>query len=91
MRHRLPGRTDAPSIISCPVPQAYTRSLSYDPEGAYLASVNADGTLNVWQIEDGKSQLSRRKACPKVGWVALQQAGGLAGWWWRAQPGCPVE
>ncbi|KAL4439932.1 hypothetical protein ABPG75_002933 [Micractinium tetrahymenae] len=46
--------------------QAYTRCLAYDPEGAYLASVNADGTLNVWEI-DTKRQLLRKKACPKVG------------------------
>lgn len=47
--------------------QAYTRSIAYDPEGAYIASVNGDGTLNVWEIEGGKQQLCRRKACPKVG------------------------
>lgn len=64
--------------VPCLSSQAYTRSLAYDPEGAYLASVNADGTLNVWQIEDGKSQLCRRKACPKVG----GRAGG-----WQAEPG----
>ncbi len=46
--------------------QPYTRSMAYDPEGAYLASVNADGTLNVWEIESGKQLLCRRKACPKV-------------------------
>ncbi|KAI7839202.1 hypothetical protein COHA_007091 [Chlorella ohadii] len=46
--------------------QAYTRSIAYDPEGAYIASVNGDGTLNVWEIEGGKQQLCRRKACPKV-------------------------
>lgn len=53
-----------------PSPQAYTRSLAYDPETAYLASVNADGTLNVWAVNDGRSQLCRRKACPKAraGW-----------------------
>ena len=46
--------------------QAYTRSLAYDPEGAYLAAVSGDGTLSVWEIEGGKQQLCRRKACPKV-------------------------
>ena len=39
--------------------QAYTRSIAYDPEGAYLASVNADGSLNVWDLANGKQQLSR--------------------------------
>lgn len=45
----------------------YTRSLAFDPEGSYLASVNADGTLNVWSLESGKQELQRKKACPKVG------------------------
>ena len=47
--------------------QAYTRSIAYDPEGAYLATVNADGSLNVWDLASGKQQLCRKKACPKVG------------------------
>jgi WD40 repeat protein len=46
--------------------QAYTRSLAYDPEGKYLASANADGGLCMWEIESGKQQLHRKKACPKV-------------------------
>jgi WD40 repeat protein len=46
--------------------QAYTRSLAYDPEGAYLAAVAADGSLAIWDIQTGKQQLLRRKACPKV-------------------------
>ncbi|KAI3431740.1 hypothetical protein D9Q98_004782 [Chlorella vulgaris] len=46
--------------------QAYTRSLAYDPEGKYLASANADGGLCMWEIESGKQQLHRKKACPKL-------------------------
>lgn len=46
--------------------QAYTRSIAYDPEGAYVASTNGDGCLNVWEIEGGKQVLGRKKACPKV-------------------------
>lgn len=65
--------------LYCLVPlQAYTRSLAYDPEGEYLASVNADGTLNVWEIQTGKQPLCRRKACPKVGtgaWAKCQGVG----------------
>lgn len=69
----LPHRPAPAASASCynaPPPslhalQAYTRCLAYDPEGTYLASVNADGTLNVWEI-DSKRQLLRKKACPKV-------------------------
>lgn len=58
--------------------QAYTRSIAYDPEGAYIVAVGADGSLNVWEIEGGKHCLGRKKACPKVG-AAAGARGGCGG------------
>ena len=65
-RRCFPG---APPCVPACAPawvHAYTRSIGYDPEGAYVASTNGDGCLNVWEIEGGKQVLGRKKACPKV-------------------------
>eukprot|EP00887_Chlorella_sp_A99_P000454 scaffold17.g454.t1 len=44
----------------------YTRGLAFDPEGAYLASANADGSLSVWSLESGKPEVQRKGVCPKL-------------------------
>ena len=44
----------------------YTRALAYDPESQYLASMSADGTLQVWDISKGKVDCCLRRAGPKV-------------------------
>lgn len=43
----------------------YTRSLAYDPDGEYVASVSADGSLQLWHI-GGKAELRLSRAAPKV-------------------------
>lgn len=44
----------------------YTRSLAYDPESDFLASVSAEGTLQIWDMADGKAKHTQKKAAPKV-------------------------
>jgi chromosome transmission fidelity protein 4 len=43
----------------------YTRALSIDPEGQFLAATTADGTLSVWNIVSGKAELAAKRACPR--------------------------
>ena len=45
--------------------EPYTRSLAYDPDGEYVASVSADGSLQIWHIS-GKAELRLPRAAPKV-------------------------
>lgn len=44
----------------------YTRSLAYDPDSEFLASVSAEGTLQVWDMADGKVKFALKGAAPKV-------------------------
>ena len=44
----------------------YTRSLAYDPESDFLASMSAEGTLQIWDMADGKAKHTQKKAAPKV-------------------------
>jgi chromosome transmission fidelity protein 4 len=43
----------------------YTRGLAYDPEGEYIASVSADGCLQVWHTS-GKAELRLPRTAPKA-------------------------
>ena len=45
---------------------AYTRGLAYDPESRFLASISADGTLAVWDFQNGKAVALKRKACSQA-------------------------
>jgi len=45
---------------------AYTRGLAFDPEGDYLASASADGTLTVWSMTTGKVEFVKKRACSKL-------------------------
>lgn len=47
--------------------QPYCRGLAFDPEGEFVAVANADGTLSVWAVANGKAEATFRKAGPKVG------------------------
>lgn len=59
---------------SCPMSQvfrtlragAYTRSLAFDPESEFLASVSAEGTLQIWNMADGKVKYAQKRVAPKV-------------------------
>ena len=44
----------------------YTRSLAFDPESEFLASVSAEGTLQVWDMADGKVKYAQKRVAPKV-------------------------
>ncbi|KAK2080895.1 hypothetical protein QBZ16_000749 [Prototheca wickerhamii] len=46
--------------------QPYTRGLAFDPEGRYLASLAADGSLSVHDLHTGKPVLQRRGTGPKL-------------------------
>lgn len=43
----------------------YIRSVSLDPEGAYVAASLADGSIGIWDITSGKQEF-RKKLAPKV-------------------------
>jgi len=45
---------------------AYTRSLAFDPESEFLASVSAEGTLQIWDMADGKVKYAQKRVAPKV-------------------------
>lgn len=45
---------------------AYTRGLAYDPESDFLASIAADGTLTIWNLQNGKAVAVKRRACSKI-------------------------
>ena len=45
---------------------AYTRSLAFDPENEFLASVSAEGTLQIWDMADGKVKYAQKRVAPKV-------------------------
>lgn len=44
----------------------YSRALAYDPEGTYVASLSANGHLQVWELDNGKVVCSMPKAAPRV-------------------------
>lgn len=48
--------------------EGYTRGLAMDPDGQYLAAVNADGTVTVWDMkqEPTAKQELRKRVGPKV-------------------------
>ncbi len=50
---------------------AYTRSLAFDPESEFLASVSAEGTLQIWDMADGKVKYAQKRVAPKVASSAL--------------------
>ena len=37
------------------------RGLAWDPEGAYLAAAQADGTLLIWDTSSGKQEARKRE------------------------------
>ncbi|KAL3149950.1 hypothetical protein ABBQ38_013311 [Trebouxia sp. C0009 RCD-2024] len=39
----------------------YTRSLAYDPESEFLGSVSAEGTLQIWDMANGKITYAQKK------------------------------
>lgn len=57
----------------------YTRGLAYDPEGAYLASMGADGNLTVWDIESGRPVFSKKGLASKVCVLSPDGGGPRAG------------
>lgn len=44
----------------------YTRALAWEQEGTYVASLSADGHLQVWDIVSGKADCNMPKSAPKV-------------------------
>ena len=44
----------------------YTRALAFEQEGTYLASLSAEGHLQVWDVATGKADCNMPKSAPKV-------------------------
>ncbi len=44
----------------------YTRALAWEQEGTFVASLSADGNLQVWDIVSGKADCNMPKSAPKV-------------------------
>lgn len=44
----------------------YTRALAFEQEGVYLASLSAEGHLQVWDVATGKADCNMPKSAPKV-------------------------
>mmetsp|Transcript_29559 Transcript_29559/g.94836 ORF Transcript_29559/g.94836 Transcript_29559/m.94836 type:complete len:248 (-) Transcript_29559:1818-2561(-) len=55
----------------------YVKSLAYDPNGDFLASTTADGTLQVWNLDSGEVVFQKDKAAPKVLFDAFHGRNGL--------------
>ncbi len=54
-------------------PEGFVKGLAFDPEGLFLASSQADGTLIVWDVSAGKSEM-RKRLCPKARHLEAWQA-----------------
>lgn len=44
----------------------YVRGLSYDPEDSYLAVISADGTFSVYDVTNGKMQITKKKCATHI-------------------------
>ena len=70
-RHQAPQRNSkrrwhASQVFRTLRAGPYTRSLAYDPESEFLASVSAEGTLQIWNMGDGKVKHAQKRVAPKV-------------------------
>ena len=74
------GAYEARHLTTLPAP-AFQASVSYDPEGQFLAVAGQDGAVAVWDVATGKQVWHRRRAAVSGvadgGWRVLMGAGGV--------------
>ena len=71
---KLVSVADGRVLRTLPSPP-YTRGLAFDPDGAYVAGLGADGTLTVWDAATGAAAATAKRAAPRVDPGSHRRAG----------------